>query len=558
MIRIRLPLAIPFVVVTLLAAPLAAQDDARLVFDELMTRGANELKKQQYDDAIGTLSKAIRLHDRSPRAYRLRGIAYLGKERHESAIVDFDNAIVLDRNEPTAYSYRGRAKLALGDTNGAIDDLSAAIALNPRFAPAYYHRARAKVSADQLRGAILDFAETVKLDPKHLDGWIEMGAAKAQIGQFAAAARDQSKAIELDPTADVAWYNRGRALFARGDFEGAERDFTVLIRLLPRDATAYLMRAAARMRLGDLLGAAGDFEVTIELDPKRVAAFTGRADIRAAVGDVEGALDDYGRAVQLAPNTASIRFQRGLFHITRREWDAALKDMRLFSEMTAATPYSAYGQLWVWLARSHGGDAAQASAELRAYLVNHKDTIDPWFAKLADHLLGRLNEANLLLAAAANGAGGGEAKAAADHRKRQAWFFAGAVAELKGDHADAVRLYRKCVADGAEQVEAQAAFGQLRQVLLGMRVRGVDEARREKLKLEPGVGFIIDRVTDAGPAHAAGIRADDALIRIGDRDATAAELHRLALEARPGDAIKLVIVRNGIRRIEVKIAAWKR
>jgi tetratricopeptide (TPR) repeat protein len=63
--------------------------------------------KNEYDQAIRDLNRAILLNPCEANAYYYRGLAYYHNNEYDQAIRDFNEAIFLDPSDPTAYYYRG-------------------------------------------------------------------------------------------------------------------------------------------------------------------------------------------------------------------------------------------------------------------------------------------------------------------------------------------------------------------------------------------------------------------------------------------------------------------
>lgn len=96
--------------------------------------------KEQWDESIVELNKAIRLDPNFTQAYIKRGLAYISLGQYQQAIMDYDKAISLNPKEAVSFYNRGIAYKKLGKHQRAIDDYSKAINFNPKDTNSFYNR----------------------------------------------------------------------------------------------------------------------------------------------------------------------------------------------------------------------------------------------------------------------------------------------------------------------------------------------------------------------------------------------------------------------------------
>lgn len=84
---------------------------------------------------------------------------------------------------------------------------------------------------------------------------------------------------------------------------------------------------------------------------------------------------------------------------------------------------------------------------------------------------------------------------------------------------------------------------------LGITMSGVSPSMARALKIDEGVGVLVDRVVAGSPAEAAGLQTGDVILQVDETAITARrDLSRLLREAEPGDEIRLSIQREGKQR----------
>lgn len=109
--------------------------------DEFYKLALDAFDKNDYDQAIDNLGKAIDLLPRKPEYYAARGYVYLCDGIHDKADADFDMALKLHEFEMLALY--GRGVIAYKDKNweDAETLFSRALAVNPERAETLYHLA---------------------------------------------------------------------------------------------------------------------------------------------------------------------------------------------------------------------------------------------------------------------------------------------------------------------------------------------------------------------------------------------------------------------------------
>lgn len=96
-------------------------------------------------------------------------------------------------------------------------------------------------------------------------------------------------------------------------------------------------------------------------------------------------------------------------------------------------------------------------------------------------------------------------------------------------------------------------------VMIGITMAEVPESLAEHLGLQPGEGFVLERVIEGLPAAKAGLQRADVVVKIdGAERATQEELRGLLRTKKPGDVVKLVVVRRGQKQeVEVKLEPYQ-
>lgn len=115
--------------------------------------------------------------------------------------------------------------------------------------------------------------------------------------------------------------------------------------------------------------------------------------------------------------------------------------------------------------------------------------------------------------------------------------------------ADSDQLARRSHLEPVGDVEVLQTAGDL-----GLRLSRASAVLRQQLALDRGAGLVVDDVTPASPAHRAGFRQHDVLVKLDDQMLVLPEQFNALLEATAGAACTCHVLRAG-RIIEIPLGA---
>jgi lipoprotein NlpI len=152
-------------------------------------------------------------------------------------------------------------------------------------------------------------------------------------------------------------------------------------------------------------------------------------------GDFEGAAKSYEQALKLKPSDKWLFANRGYAHYNKGEWRTAIEDFRSALEGPVTDANKPYYQLRIYMARCRLGERPQAREELgKAVAGDPKRWSDPWVKMLAEYLLGKVGDKELI------------SKAGSDRGHLcEAHFYAGSVKLVDRDSAAATKHFQQCV-----------------------------------------------------------------------------------------------------------------
>ncbi|HEY7329939.1 MAG TPA: tetratricopeptide repeat protein [Gemmataceae bacterium] len=161
-------------------------------------RGMIALYRQNYNQAIKDLTRALDLDPLDSAAVRARSQAYLQNGEWTNALLDADGLIQHDAEDSAAYKVRGQAYMGLKDYQHAHDDFSRVLRMR-RDAETFYLRARAKVYLGDIQEAIFDCNDATAINPRLACAFYLRGTLNMRGGYPISGLADCRTAHALDP-----------------------------------------------------------------------------------------------------------------------------------------------------------------------------------------------------------------------------------------------------------------------------------------------------------------------------------------------------------------------
>ena len=198
-----------------------------------LNRGNTLYLAQQYQAALESYDKAIRIKPDYAEAYHNRGSVLSVLQRREAALQSYDKAILFKPDYAEAYGNRGNTLFVLQQYQAALESYDKAILLNPEFADAYYNRANSLYALQQYPAALQSYDKVILLNPRHAEAHNNRGTALTAMLQHEAALVSFDRAILLKPDYVEAHNNRGNALLALKQYRAALESFDKALLLKP-------------------------------------------------------------------------------------------------------------------------------------------------------------------------------------------------------------------------------------------------------------------------------------------------------------------------------------
>lgn len=262
-------------------------------------QGDRYYEQKEYDKAVESYSKAIRMQANTAQFYNDRGCAYDSLGEHDQAISDYEKAIELNPDDTSAYINLGYTYNHLGKYDKAFSFLDQAINLDPEDVVAYINRGCGYCDLGEYGKAMSDFNRAMELDPKEPLAYVNRGHIYNCLKDYSKAIPEFDRAIELDPKDETAYNNRGHAYIGLMEYDKAAVDLNKAIELAPEDAHPYKNLGILWKQKSDLGKAVEFLTKAIELDPKYKEAYVERAEVYRALGEPSKAEADEAAAAEL-------------------------------------------------------------------------------------------------------------------------------------------------------------------------------------------------------------------------------------------------------------------
>lgn len=271
-----------------------------------MNIGITLTKYGAYEEALASLSRAIKFNPQLWEAYANRGRVYSEIGKHKKALKDHNKAIqnMVDEQAKAGVFYnRGNTYMFLDRYRDAINDFTNAIHLlrsNSMKASSYYRRAICYGQQGDETKALEDLNNAISLDPNHSFALLLRGGLFAQNGSSKEAKSDYDQAVAIASSKKEqieAHRSRGIHYSESGNYQQGNNDFDKTISLDPTNPVHYFNRGTNYLMLGDYGRAIIDFNRCLELNFEYAEAYNNRGTVYGSLGQHGNAIKDFDQAI---------------------------------------------------------------------------------------------------------------------------------------------------------------------------------------------------------------------------------------------------------------------
>jgi tetratricopeptide (TPR) repeat protein len=188
-------------------------------FDALHLLGFIHLQRGRHAEAIGFLTKAVKVDAGSADAMSNLGLALHGAERFEEAIAHYRDALTLAPRHPEVLYNLGNAHLALDRIDEALARYDEALAHNPSHVGARVNRGNALLRFNRPADALGSYDQALAAMPGHPQILTNRGHALRRLDRPQEALADFEAALKKSPEFPEAHFEAALAHLTLGDFK---------------------------------------------------------------------------------------------------------------------------------------------------------------------------------------------------------------------------------------------------------------------------------------------------------------------------------------------------
>jgi tetratricopeptide (TPR) repeat protein len=284
------------------------------------------------DDFLGAekdYSRSLELFPYQPDVLMNRAIVRSQMDKFQEAFRDFELALELDSADANIFSNRARVNLIAKNLDECIIDCYHAMALGDSSELIYLLKGSAEMGLGNHYTAITSFQKAVARNPENPMALIQYGAAYMELKQYDSANYYFNKAIELTSENIYALFNRALARINTKDKDGALSDLNEVISLSPYNSYAYFNRAIILNEMKRKDEAIRDLSVVIQLNPDNLISYYYRGLLRNENRDLHGAIEDFSRVIELYPDYTDAYMARSRVREQLKDRKGAARDYQL-------------------------------------------------------------------------------------------------------------------------------------------------------------------------------------------------------------------------------------
>ena len=253
------------------------------------------------------LSESSQMLERFPNSiflHNIAGASHLGLKQFDNAIDSYKKALKIKPDYAEAYYNLGVVLRVKGDLEAAIDSYKQALKIKPDYAVVYNNMGNALKDKGDLETAIDSYKQALKIKPDFAEAYNNMGIALMDKGDLETAIDSYKQALKINPDYAKAYYNLGDVLGVKGDLEAAIDSYKQALKLKPDYAEAYYNLGDVLKKKGDLEAAIDIYKQALKINPDYAVVYNSMGNALRDKGDLEAAIKSYKQALKIKPDYA--------------------------------------------------------------------------------------------------------------------------------------------------------------------------------------------------------------------------------------------------------------
>lgn len=317
--------------------------------EEIYIQKANIFsKKDEHEQAIEVLKKALELTDDVVDLYSLIGMEYLFLDQFEEAKTFFIKCLEEDVEDYSALYNVIYCFEFLNEVEGAIDYLNAFLDKNPycevawhqlgkqyytlrnykkalgafdfaiisddTFVGAYLERGKVLEKLKRFEEAIENYSITLELDEPSSFALLRIGFCYEKLKNDDLAVQYFYKTVHEDPMLDKGWIAITRYYNRKRNYQKALYYINKAINIDSENVIYWKLYSQINQRLNQFEEAERGFKKTLELGNNELNTWLSRGDLLIKLGESEAAIYNFEQALESYPENAEVQYRlAGLF-----------------------------------------------------------------------------------------------------------------------------------------------------------------------------------------------------------------------------------------------------
>ncbi len=201
--------------------------------------GAVLADQGQFDKAIESYKKAIKINSNYAQAYNNLGIVLHKLNKINEAIDNYKKAISLKIDFAEALNNLGNGMREINKQKNALEYFKQAIQINPDYAEAYNNLGATYNEIGNQNEALNNFKNAIKVKPDYAEAYNNLGMVFNDQLKFEESLLNYNKAIKAKPYYEKSYNNLANLLSNLGKYDEATATYRHAIKIKPDYAKAY-------------------------------------------------------------------------------------------------------------------------------------------------------------------------------------------------------------------------------------------------------------------------------------------------------------------------------
>lgn len=293
--------------------------------DALEVMGIAFALKENEAAAEKNLLEAIRLGGKVSAKLELASL-YAGLSREQDARRLLDDVITSDPKNTRGYYMLAQFEASRGNTDKAMEIYKTIIGIKPDEAKAFYRMGQLHIAKNDVAGAEKVADVMVQRFPKKGEGYRLKGLVQYHKKNYAEAITQLQNAVKLGPTVD-GYYYLGLSLFNKGELENALSQFRKILDHDPSFTQARLLTGMILLNQKRIDDAVTEVNKVLQTDPKNAVGHNILGSALMAKGQYEEGMRELNKATSLDPKIVDAHMKKGIFNFTKGNLREAEADL---------------------------------------------------------------------------------------------------------------------------------------------------------------------------------------------------------------------------------------